>query len=114
MPRTEVFTACHHLYCMRAALTVQLIISYQNMMGLDDNKELAQKAWNYMNDSLRTSVFMQYSPEAIACSCLHLGCLTLGRYAAETVGLRLCVPPCHCDPSGAISGDIGRWSKRGR
>ncbi len=27
---------------------------------------------NYMNDSLRTEVFLQYSPETVACACIYL------------------------------------------
>lgn len=31
-----------------------------------------QMAWNFMNDSLRTDVFMRYNPESIACACIYL------------------------------------------
>lgn len=27
---------------------------------------------NYMNDSLRTNVFVRYDPETIACACIYL------------------------------------------
>lgn len=27
---------------------------------------------NYMNDALRTDVFLRYSPEIIACACIYL------------------------------------------
>ena len=31
-----------------------------------------QMAWNFMNDSLRTDVFVRYNPESIACACIYL------------------------------------------
>ena len=39
---------------------------------------LAQRAWNYMNDGLRTSVFVRYTTATIACACLDLACHDLG------------------------------------
>ncbi|CAH8595289.1 unnamed protein product [Schistosoma turkestanicum] len=38
----------------------------------ENNKTLVQTAWNYMNDSLRTDIFVRYLPEAIACGCIYL------------------------------------------
>lgn len=29
-------------------------------------------AWNFMNDSLRTDVFVRFNPESIACACIYL------------------------------------------
>ena len=37
-----------------------------------DNHEMIQRAWNYMNDGLRTDIFMRYSPETIAVACIFL------------------------------------------
>lgn len=31
-----------------------------------------QYSWNYMNDSLRTDVFVRYQPETVACACIYL------------------------------------------
>lgn len=38
---------------------------------------MAQVAWNYMNDGLRTSAFCRFKTDVIACACLHLGSLKL-------------------------------------
>jgi len=42
-----------------------------------ESNELLQKAWNYMNDGLRTDMFLRYSPETIACACIHLAARTV-------------------------------------
>lgn len=40
-----------------------------------DNQQLLQIAWNYCNDSLmRTDIFLKYSKEAVACTCIQLAC----------------------------------------
>nr|CAD2172638.1 unnamed protein product [Meloidogyne enterolobii] len=41
------------------------------------SKELLQKAWSYMNDGLRTDIFLRYTPETIACACIHLAVKTV-------------------------------------
>ena len=50
---------------------LQVIISYLNLLGRND-AALIQKAWNHMNDSLRTNIFVCYPPETIACACIFL------------------------------------------
>lgn len=32
-----------------------------------------QQCWNYMNDSLRSDVFLRHQPETVACACVYLG-----------------------------------------
>ena len=43
------------------------------MLEMDKNAALAQNSWNLMNDSLRTNVFVRFTPETIACACIYLG-----------------------------------------
>lgn len=45
---------------------------YLQVLGYEQNQKLMQMAWNYMNDSLRTDVFVRYHPETIACACIYL------------------------------------------
>uniref|UniRef100_A0A0N5BTY9 CYCLIN domain-containing protein n=1 Tax=Strongyloides papillosus TaxID=174720 RepID=A0A0N5BTY9_STREA len=42
-----------------------------------DNSELIGKAWSYMNDGLRTDIFLRYQPNTIACACLFLASRTI-------------------------------------
>lgn len=56
---------------------LQLIVMYLQILMLAENKPLMQKAWNYMNDSLRTEVFLRYSPETVACACIYLSARVL-------------------------------------
>ena len=56
---------------------LQLIVMYLQILMLADSKHLMQKAWNYMNDSLRTEVFLRYSPETVACACIYLSARVL-------------------------------------
>lgn len=53
-------------------LFLQLIVMYLQVLGLETKQALMQLSWNYMNDSLRTDVFVRYQPETIACACIYL------------------------------------------
>lgn len=45
---------------------------YLQVLGYEKHKQLMQCSWNYMNDSLRTDVFLRYQPETVACACIYL------------------------------------------
>lgn len=64
-------------FCVHVNHPHKLIISYIKMLGLDEVEELAQLSWNYMNDGLRTNVFLRFKAEVIACACIHLALLKL-------------------------------------
>ncbi|OZC08240.1 hypothetical protein X798_04719 [Onchocerca flexuosa] len=55
----------------------KLIYAYLHALGATSNHELMQKAWSYMNDGLRTDIFLRYRPETIACACIHLAARTI-------------------------------------
>ncbi|BHF68554.1 Cyclin-L1 [Sparganum proliferum] len=57
--------------------SLALVICYLQTLGLEKS-ELAQISWNYMNDVLRTDVFVRYFPEAVACACIFLAARKLG------------------------------------
>ncbi|XP_025837529.1 cyclin-L1-like isoform X2 [Agrilus planipennis] len=45
---------------------------YLQVLGYEKHQQLMQFSWNYMNDSLRTDVFVRYQPETVACACIYL------------------------------------------
>jgi len=55
----------------------KLIYAYIYSIKCSDNKELVSRAWNYMNDGLRTDIFLRYRPETIACACVFLAARTI-------------------------------------
>lgn len=61
-------------FCVHVKHPHKLIVVYLKYLGFDEdkNREMLQLAWNYMNDSFRTDVFVRYQPETVACACLSL------------------------------------------
>ncbi|XP_066997669.1 cyclin-L1 isoform X2 [Anabrus simplex] len=59
-------------FCVHVKHPHKLIVMYLQVLGFEKNRTLMQLAWNYMNDSLRTDVFVQYQPETVACACIYL------------------------------------------
>ncbi|KAI6229796.1 hypothetical protein M3Y99_01138600 [Aphelenchoides fujianensis] len=55
----------------------KLIYAYMFVLQLLDRKDILQRAWNYMNDGLRTDIFMRYRAETIACACIFLAARTV-------------------------------------
>lgn len=49
-----------------------IIIILSLMLEQSQNTELVQLSWNFMNDSLRSDVFMKYTPDQIGCACIWL------------------------------------------
>ena len=61
-------------FCVHVKHPHKLIVVFLKYLGFDEeeNQEMLQLAWNYMNDSFRTDVFVRYQPETIACACISL------------------------------------------
>ncbi|XP_055339411.1 cyclin-L1-like [Paramacrobiotus metropolitanus] len=64
-------------FCVHVKHPHKLIVMYLQLLDMDKNAVFVQKAWNYMNDSLRTDLFVRYSPEAVACGCIFLAARAL-------------------------------------
>ncbi|KAJ3179754.1 Cyclin-L1 [Gaertneriomyces sp. JEL0708] len=54
------------------------MINYLQSLGLAGNDKLAQMAWNYMNDGLRTNIYVLYQPSDIACASIFLAARQCG------------------------------------
>lgn len=50
---------------------------YLQVLECEKNSRLVQMAWNYMNDSLRTDVFLRFRAETVACACIFLSARVL-------------------------------------
>lgn len=42
------------------------------MLEQSQNRELIQLSWNFMNDSLKSDIFMRYTPDQIGCACIWI------------------------------------------
>lgn len=58
-------------FCIHVKHPHKIIFIYLQAMECTQ-LELSQKAWNFMNDSLRTDIFLRYTPENIVCACIYL------------------------------------------
>ncbi|RWS03310.1 cyclin-L1-like isoform X1, partial [Dinothrombium tinctorium] len=64
-------------FCVHIKHPHKFIVTLLQVLESEKNHRLMQTAWNYMNDSLRTDVFVRYTPETIACSCIYLSARVL-------------------------------------
>jgi transcription initiation factor TFIIIB Brf1 subunit/transcription initiation factor TFIIB len=55
----------------------KFLLSYLDVLNKSDNVELAQVAWNYMNDSLREPLCVRFRPEVIASACIYMAAYKL-------------------------------------
>ncbi|XP_072282920.1 cyclin-L2 isoform X2 [Pyxicephalus adspersus] len=64
-------------FCVHVKHPHKIIVMYLQVLECERSKHLVQTSWNYMNDSLRTDVFVRFNPETIACACIYLAARTL-------------------------------------
>ena len=60
-------------FCVHVKHPHKMIVTYLQVLGYERHKTFMQQCWNYMNDSLRSDIFVRYEPETIACACVYLG-----------------------------------------
>lgn len=76
-------------FCVHVKHPHKMIVTYLQVLKAERNTKLIQTVWNYMNDSLRTDVFVRYDPETIACACIYLAARQLN-VRFERLVLLLC------------------------
>lgn len=59
-------------FVIHVELPHKFLLNYTGSMLLDCDKELTQEAWNFLNDSLRTTACIIYPPEALACTAIFM------------------------------------------
>ncbi|XP_026468513.1 cyclin-L1 [Ctenocephalides felis] len=59
-------------FCVHVKHPHKLIVMFLQVLCYEKNEKLMQLSWNYMNDSLRTDVFMRHNPETVACACIYM------------------------------------------
>ncbi|XP_069069391.1 cyclin-L1 isoform X3 [Pleurodeles waltl] len=64
-------------FCVHVKHPHKIIVMYLQVLECERNETLVQTAWNYMNDCLRTNVFVRFPPETIACACIYLAARAL-------------------------------------
>ncbi|KAJ0022238.1 hypothetical protein NQD34_009728 [Periophthalmus magnuspinnatus] len=64
-------------FCVHVKHPHKIIVMYIQVLECEKNQTLVQTAWNYMNDSLRTNVFVRFQAETIACACIFLAARAL-------------------------------------
>ncbi len=55
----------------------KFILYYISAIFETPNKELAQKAWNYLNDSLRLDICVRFRAQSIATAAIYMSARTL-------------------------------------
>lgn len=65
-------------FCVHVKHPHKLIVMYLKYLDYEEHQQIMQLAWNFMNDSFRTDVFVRYQPEKIACACIYITARKLG------------------------------------
>lgn len=56
----------------------KFILYYLKVLELDIEGDVSQRAWNYVNDSLRTDLSLRFRSEVIACAAIYMASRSLG------------------------------------
>lgn len=56
----------------------KFILYYLRVLELDIEGDVSQRAWNYVNDSLRTDLSLRFRSEVVACAAIYMASRSLG------------------------------------
>ncbi|KAF8941169.1 cyclin-like protein [Dissophora ornata] len=59
-------------------LPYAIMVNYLKVLELTDHPTIPQRAWGFLNDGLRTSIYICYQPPTIACSVIWLAAREAG------------------------------------
>ncbi|KAF1805417.1 cyclin [Mucor lusitanicus] len=65
-------------FIVHVQLPYNHMINYLRILGLEDDEDISKRAWNYLNDGLRTTIYVTYEPPTIACAAIWLACREQG------------------------------------
>lgn len=64
-------------FCVHVKHPHKFVVTLLEVLGYVNNTSLVQSSWNYMNDCLRSDLFVRHTAETIACSCIYLSARVL-------------------------------------
>lgn len=64
-------------FCVHVKHPHKFVVTLLEILGYVNNADLLQSSWNYMNDCLRSDLFVRHTAETIACSCIYLSARVL-------------------------------------
>ncbi|KAI8054180.1 cyclin-like protein [Gilbertella persicaria] len=73
-------------FIVHVQLPYNLMINYLRILDLEEHDRITRKAWNYLNDGLRTTIYVTHEPPTIACAAIWLACLEEGVKLPTTLG----------------------------
>lgn len=65
-------------FSVHIQLPYALMVNYLSALDLTETDDVPQRAWSYLNDALRTNVYVCYQPPTIACAVIYLAARTAG------------------------------------
>ncbi|KAJ2310919.1 hypothetical protein H4R23_002436, partial [Coemansia sp. Cherry 401B] len=72
----EIQILRHLAFNVQVELPYGLLVNYLRSLELTEQPRVPQLAWNYLNDLLRTPVYVCFQPETIACGAIFLAAHT--------------------------------------